>query len=301
MRKNYSANLTFHLMLLPAVVLVFVYCYLPMAGILIAFQNFRPSKGFLGFFTSEWVGLENFRYLFGFEDARRAIVNTLFISSMKIILGIIVPITVSILMNEISTTWYRRTVQTMVYLPNFISWVVLGGLFIDLLSPGDGMVNQILKLLNIESIFFLGSDRWFPYTLVVTDVWKSFGFATVVYLASITSIDPTLYEAAIVDGAGHYKQAIHITLPGMMPIIILMSLLSLGNLLNAGFDQVFNLYNPAVYGRGDIIDTFVYRIGLVDARYSLATAVGTFKSVVSFILISTSYYLAYRFANYRIF
>lgn len=298
---KYNKNLVFHLMLLPAAILVFIYCYLPLSGLLIAFEDFKPSKGFIGFFTSKWVGMSNFIYLFHQRDAIQAIYNTMYISFMKMVLGVVVPVIIAILLNEITSNGYKRTIQTMVYLPNFISWVVLGGVFVDILSPEAGIVNEVLKAVGIQPIFFLGDNKWFPYVLVATDVWKSFGFGSVIYLASITGIDPTLYEAAVVDGAGHYKRAIHITLPCIMPMIILMSLLSLGNLLNAGFDQVFNMYNPAVYESGDIIDTLVYRIGLVDARYNIATAVGMFKSVISIILISASYYLAYRIADYRIF
>lgn len=296
-----KANLPFHLMLFPGVIIVFIYSYLPMAGLLIAFEDFKPYNGFMSFFTSEWVGLEHFRYLFGLDKIRQVIYNTVFIAFMKIILGVITPVTISILLNEIKNRGVMRSVQTFIYLPHFVSWVILGGLFVDMLSPSEGIVNKLIMLLGFEPIFFLGDNTWFPYTLVITDVWKSFGFATIVYFAAISNISPTLYEAAIVDGAGHMRRMWHITLPGMMPIVVLLSLLSLGRLLNAGFDQVFNLYNPAVMDSGDIIDTFVYRIGLIDARYSLATAVGLFKSLVSTVLITISYYIAYRFANYRIF
>jgi putative aldouronate transport system permease protein len=153
----------------------------------------------------------------------------------------------------------------------------------------------------VEPIFFLADNKWFRVAMVGMDVWKNFGFGTVVYLAAITGIDPTLYEAAMADGAGYLRRAWHITIPGMLPIIVLVTILNLSNLLNAGFDQIFNMYNPVVYKTGDIIDTFVYRIGIVDARYSLATAVGLFKSAISAVLVSTSYYVSYRFANYRIF
>lgn len=299
--KVESKKLPLHLMVLPGVILVFIYCYLPMVGSVIAFENFRPYKGFLSFFKSKWVGMDNFAYLFSLPDIGSVLFNTVFIASMKMVAGMILPVVIALLLNEIAVPSIRKTVQTFVYLPYFISWVILGGIFVDLLSPGDGLINQIIKAVGLQPIFFLGDNHWFPYTLVVTDVWKNFGLGTVVYLAAITGIDPGLYEAATIDGAGHIRQTWHITVSGIMPIIVLMTLLSLGNLLNAGFDQVFNMYNPAVYQSGDIIDTYVYRIGLVDAKYSLATAIGLFKSVISTVLISGSYYLAYRFADYRIF
>jgi putative aldouronate transport system permease protein len=192
-------------------------------------------------------------------------------------------------------------VQTTIYLPYFLSWVVLGGILIDILSPSGGIVNAALKSVGIQPIFFLGDNDWFPGTLVASDIWKNFGYGTIVYLAAITGIDPGLYEAATIDGANRWHKVWHITLPGMRMVIVLLSVLSLGQLLNAGFDQVFNLYSPQVYESGDILDTFVYRIGLLDAQYGVATAVGFFKSLVSLILISGSYFVAYRFAKYRIF
>jgi putative aldouronate transport system permease protein len=188
-----------------------------------------------------------------------------------------------------------------VYLPYFISWVLIGGIIVDILSPGYGVVNQFLGLFGIEPIFFLGDNRWFPAVLVITNVWKEFGWGTIIYMAALTGVDPTLYEAAVVDGAGRWKQTLHITLPGIFTTVILMTTLSLGNILNAGFDQIFNLYSPIVYESGDIIDTLVYRLGIQGAQFSVATAAGLFKSTISCALIITSYKLAHKCAGYRIF
>jgi len=298
LRGKQGGEASLHLMLLPGVLFVLAFCYYPMTGIAIAFEHFIPTKGF---FRSEWVGLEHFRYLFQLPNFGAVLRNTVWIATMKIVLGLVVPIVFALLLNEVRKKAFKRSVQTMVYLPHFLSWVILGGVLIDILSPSSGIVNSFLGYFGIKPVFFLGDEKWFPYVLVVSDIWKEFGFSTIVFLAAITSINPTLYEAAVMDGAGRVKQTIHVTLPGMMPIIVLMMTLSLGNVLNAGFDQVFNLYSPQVYSTGDIIDTLVYRIGLVDAQYSLATAVGLFKSVISLILIAISYTLAYRLANYRIF
>ncbi|GBF74698.1 protein lplB [Paenibacillus sp. 598K] len=291
-------ELPLHLLLLPGLALVLIYSYVPMLGVVIAFQKFTI---FSGWFGSPWVGLDNFKYVLDLPDTGRVIWNTLFIASMKIVAGLIVPIVIAILLNEVSRAFVKRSVQTLIYLPHFLSWVILSGILIDLLSPSEGLVNAFLAWISIEPIFFLADNRWFPAVLIVSDVWKEFGFSTIVYLAAITSVNPTLYEAAVMDGANRWRQTLHITLPGMMPIIVLMATLSLGNVLNAGFDQVFNLANPLVYESGDILDTMIYRIAFNDAQYGLATAVGLFKSVVSFLLISISYLLAYRFANYRIF
>lgn len=286
------------LMILPGLILVLVYSYGPMFGLVMAFQKFVPAKGIFG---SEWVGFENYVTVFQFPDTWQIIRNTVYISFMKIIAGLIVPIAVALLLNELARQGIKRMIQTMIYLPHFLSWVILGGILIEILSPSTGIVNKFLGLFGVEPIYFLGDNRWFPIVLVTSDVWKEFGFSTIIYLAALTGINPALYEAALIDGATRWKQTLHITLPGILPIIVLLSVLSLGNVLNAGFDQVFNLYSPQVYQSGDIIDTFVYRMGLANAQFGFATAMGLFKSVISFVFISGSYYLAYRYANYRIF
>ncbi|MGF9695966.1 MULTISPECIES: ABC transporter permease [Paenibacillus] len=301
MRSNYKQfirNIPLHLMILPGLLIIIVFGYIPMAGLSIAFQNFSPIAGFK---NMNWVGLENFRYLFDLPGFGQVVWNTVFISVMKIISGLVIPVLVALLLNEVRKTGFKRTIQTVIYMPHFFSWVILAGIIVDVLSPSSGIVNMLLKALGMEPIQFLASNDWFPYILVITDQWKEFGFGTIIYLAALTSIDKSLYEAAVMDGAGRWKQTWHITLPGIRPIVILMVTLSLGNVLNGGFDQVFNLYNPLVYESGDILDTMIYRIGLQDAQYSVSTALGLIKSVVSFIFIGLGYFLAYRFANYRIF
>ena len=285
-------------MVLPSLVIVAIYAYGPMFGLVIAFQKYYPT---LGISRSQWIGLGNFTYLLDLPNIWRVIYNTLYISSMKIVIGQVVPIITALLLNEVRKQVFKRTVQTLVYLPYFLSWVILGGILIDLLSPSSGIVNQLLQTIGLKPIFFLGNNDWFPIVLVASETWKEFGFNTIVYLAALTSINPTLYEAGIMDGAGRWRQTWHITLPGITPVIILLATLSVGQVLNAGFDQVFNLYSPVVYESGDIIDTFVYRLGLINFQFGVATAVGLFKSVVSVILIAVSYMLAYRYANYRIF
>lgn len=287
-----------HLMLVPGVVLVIIFSYIPMAGITMAFQKYVPNKGLFG---SPWIGLKNFRLLLDYPDIGRIFFNTVYIAVMKILAGMVVPVTIAILLNELRKEWVKRTFQTLVYLPHFLSWVLLSGILIDVLSPSSGIFNQVLGLFGIDPIFFLGDNKWFPYVMVISDVWKEFGFGTIVYLAALTGINPSLYEAAEIDGAGRFKQTLHVTLPGMLPIIVLMFTLSIGNVLNAGFDQIFNLYSPPVYESADIIDTFVYRMGIEQAQFGFATAVGLLKSIISFIFVSLSYVLAYRLANYRIF
>jgi putative aldouronate transport system permease protein len=299
LKKSWKRELPLHFMILPGFIFLIIFSYIPMAGIMIAFQRFIPAKGLFG--NQEWVGLSNFEYVMNLPNFTNIMWNTVYIAVMKIILGIIVPLIVSILLNEVQRSGLKRGIQTVVYLPHFLSWVVLGGIFIELLSPGDGLINRIIGWFGSEPIFFLGDNKWFPATLILTETWKEFGYGTIIYLAAITGIDPSQYEAARIDGANRWKQAIHVTLPGMKMVIVLLMVLSMGNLLNAGFDQVFNLYSPMVYESGDILDTFVYRVGLLDAQFGVATAVGLFKSLVSLLIVSVSYFIAYKAADYRIF
>jgi len=296
--KHGLRELPLHLMLLPGVLCTLIFSYIPMAGIVMAFQKFIPVRGI---FKSQFVGLANFEYMLSLPNIYNVVWNTVFIAVMKIIAGMVFPVIFSLLLNEVKKEIFKRSVQTIIYLPFFLSWVILGGILIDILSPSSGIVNQMLTFAGIEPIYFLGDSKWFPFTLVISDTWKNFGYNTVIYLAALTGIDPTLYEAAVVDGANRWQQTIHVTIPGMMSIVVLMAVLSLGNVLNAGFEQVFNLYSPQVYSTGDIIDTLVYRIGLVDSQFSLATAIGLFKSLVSFGLIVLSNKLANRYAGYRVF
>ena len=284
-------------MLLPAVVLVAIYSYGSMVGTVIAFQKFNPTKGFFG---SPWVGLDNFRNLFTMPTIGQVIYNTVFISLCKMIGGIVVPVVFALLLNEVSRVSVKRTYQTLVYLPHFLSWVILAGIFKDILSQ-TGVINTALAAIGVEPVGFLSDQQIFPITMIVTDVWKGFGFGSVIYLAALTGIDQNLYEAAQIDGAGRIQQTIHITLPGILSTIVLMTVLSMANILNGGFDQIYNMYTPAVYATGDILDTFVFRLGIDNAQFALSTAAGLFKSSVSFVFIVASYWLADRFAGYRIF
>lgn len=295
---RWKRELPLVLMLVPAAILVAIYSYGSMVGTVIAFQKFNMANGLFG---SEWVGFKNFQNLFSMPDFGQVIFNTVVISLAKMVLGIIVPVVFALLLNEVSRTGVKRTYQTMVYLPHFLSWIILAGIFNDILSPSSGVVNQLLGLFGMDPVFFLGDQTWFPITMIITDVWKSFGFGSVIYLAALTGIDQNLYEAAQIDGANRIKQTIHITLPGILSTIVLMTVLSMANILNGGFDQIYNLYSPAVYTTGDILDTFVFRLGIENAQHALSTAAGLFKSGVSLVFIVASYKLADRFAGYKIF
>jgi len=302
-RRNRISTLPFHLMLLPGVIIIFVYSYLPMFGIVIAFQKYDISKGLRAFLDSPWVGLGNYRRLLMAGEAVRVIGNTAKIALMKILAGFPVPIIIALMLNEANKAFFKKTVQTVVYIPHFISWVIFAAV-IKQIFRYDGFINEtIFPMLNLTPINFLSSNSHFVPMLIITDIWKNFGYGTIVYLAAITSIDPSLYEAAVMDGAGRMRQIWHVTLPGMRPIIVLTLVMTLQNVLNAGFDQIFNLYNSQVYQTADIIDTWVYRNTFMSQtpQYSLGMAVGLFKSVVSMIFIVTSYILAYKVADYQIF
>ena len=299
MKKKKSFNVKnlwqYYAMLIPGVVLTFIFSYIPLYGVIIAFEKYNVGKGF----ASPWVGLENFRYLFSQPTFTRTIWNTLYISVWKLALGIIVPVTIAVLLNEMRSEKLKRFYQTLIYIPNFLSWIIMAGVLMDILSS-TGAINMILAKMGVGSVDFLGNSKIFPWTMIVSDVWKGFGYGTIVYLAALTGIDPSLYESSMLDGATRWQQIKKITIPLLMPTIILMTVLSLGSVLNAGFDQVYNLYSPAVWETGDIIDTYVYRLGIQQAQYSVGAAVGLFKSLVSAVMVITSYRLADKLAGYRI-
>lgn len=299
-QTRFKRQLPLYIMLIPAIIVTFVYHYVPLFGLTIAFQDFIPAKG-MGLNNQTWIGMENFQFVFAMPNTRSVIWNTLFISSMKVVSLIVFPVLIAILLNEMGSSTCKRWVQTIIYLPYFLSWVILSGILVQILSPSQGIVADFFKSLGMETPYFLGDPEIFPYTLVVTDLWKEFGFKAIVYLSALTGINPELYEAAEIDGANRFRQITSITLPCLAPTIILMTTLAIGSILNAGFEQVFNLYNPSVYSTGDIIDTMVYRIGIQQSQFGIATAVGMFKSVVSCILVTLSYYMAKKFAGYTVF
>lgn len=292
-----TEQLQYRLLLLPGIIMLFVFAIIPMFGIVIAFQNYVPARGFL---RSEWVGLDNFKLLFMLPDSMQVLKNTLSLAVSKMVLGTVIPIVFALMLNEVTQTRLKKVIQTSVYLPYFLSWVLLGSIFLSMLQL-DGVVNYIIKLFGGDPVMFMASNKWAPAIMVVTDVWKNFGYGSIIYLAALSGVDMELYEAAALDGADRLRQIWHLTLPGIAPTIVLVATLNLGNVLNAGFDQIFNMYNALIYESVDIIDTFVYRIGLVDLNFSLSTAVGLLKSVVSFVLIVISYWLAKKWTGYRIF
>lgn len=287
-----------HLMLLPAIIILIIYRYIPMFGIVIVFKKYVPALGFL---KSKWVGLKNFETLFttpGFFEALR---NTVIISVAKLTTGVIVPVIFALLLNEVRLSAVKRAIQTIIYLPHFVSWVLMAGIIIEILDPAKGMLNHIIKAFGGTPIFFMGNVDMIRPILVITNVWKEFGYQTIVYMAALTAVDPSLYEAASIDGAGHISQMFNVTLPCILPTVLLMAMLALGSVLDAGFDQVFNLVKPITMEKGDILDTLVYRLGIEGGQFSISTAASLFKSVFSCLLLVTSYKLAYKFSGYQVF
>lgn len=290
-------QLSYYLMCTPGMVWLFLFSIVPMVGILMAFQDFKPIKGVFG---STFIGFENFTYLFSMKDAQNVITNTLIIAIAKILLNLVIPLTFALLLNEVKNLRYKKSIQTIVYLPHFLSWVILASILTNMFGF-DGIVNKLVVALGGQQTVMLSDAGFFRGLTIYSDVWKEFGYNAVIYLAALTGISPSLYEAASIDGASRWQQTRFITLPMLTNTVVLLTVLALGNVLNAGFDQVFNMYNPMVYSTVDILDTWVYRIGLTKLQFSLATAAGLFKSVISFALISVSYLLAYKYADYTIF
>ena len=291
-RRNYDL----YILLIPSLLFILVFNYLPMIGIIIGFKDYNIFAGnnpVNSIFASKWVGLKYFEKLFTGYDFPVIFRNTLVISILKIAFVFPLPIIVAIMLNEISNLLAKRVMQTVIYLPHFLSYAVVSGIFITLLGS-TGLVNQFINRLGIPTISFLSSKTWFRSVLVITDAWKDVGWGSIVYIAAITGVDPALYEAAMIDGAGKWKQMRHITLPSISPTIVMMLILRVSRILDAGFEQIIVMYNPAVYEVADIIGTFVYREGLGRMNFSYGTAVGLFNSVVALILVLTSNSLSKR-------
>jgi putative aldouronate transport system permease protein len=301
--KHKGLTKSYLLMLFPGYLWLILFSVVPMVGFVFAFQDFTPGRGFFG---SDWVGFDNFAYLFSLDDSKSIFFNTLYISIFKIAGFVIVPLIFSLLLNELRVGLMKKWIQTVVYLPHFLSWVILAGIMLDIFAL-RGPVNHIIEGLGGQPVAFFAKAELFPTLAIASDVWKEFGFNAVLYLAALTAISPSLYESAAIDGASRWQQLWRITLPSLSTTVVLLTVLGLGNILNAGnnpnagFDQIFNLYNPLTYSTGDIIDTWVYRSGLLNLQFGLATAAGLLKSTVGFLMISLSYFLAQRYANYRIF
>lgn len=289
-------NRGYYALIIPTIVFFIIFHYIPYYGLTLAFKDFQIFKG-IG--ESPWVGLEHFRAFFNSPDFYRLVRNTVRISVLRLVFEFPVPIIFALLLNEVTHSFYKRAIQTVSYFPHFLSWVVFGGIVFTFVRP-SGVINDLVRSWGGETIPFLTDGNHFLAMLISTSMLKNFGFAAIVYLAALSGIDPQLYEAAVVDGAGKWRQIFHITLPGIKGTVVVLFILNLGNIMNAGFDQVFIMYNASVFEAADIIDTFVYRIGLQGAQYSLGTVVGVFKGLIGFVLIVVANYIVRRSGEYSI-
>ena len=296
-KHKLRAQISIHSMMIPAVVLALVFSILPLVGLIMAFQDYKPTRGLFG---SQFVDVYNFTKLFHRPDFLSATRNTFVIAVLKIIAITILSIVVALLLNEIQNTKLKKVIQTTIFLPYFLSWAVLGSIFVEMFSL-NGTFNYLLSMLNMKGKYWITDNNWFRVIIVATDVWKTLGYQVVVFLAAITTINSNLYEAAEIDGAGHWQKCMHITVPSIKPMITLMSILNIGNIMNAGFEQILVMYNPSVYETGDILDTMGYRIGLLGMDYSMGTAIGLFKSVLSCICFIIASRIAFKVSDYKMF
>lgn len=286
------------LLLLPGMIYFLVFKYGPMYGILIAFKDYSPQDGVFG---SPWVGFKYFREMIEMKYFWTVTMNTLKISILKIAIGFPAPIIFALLLNELVSNKFRRIVQTISYLPHFLSWVIVAGLIFQLVSPSYGLYGLICEVFGLQPRILLGNGQSFLQILLYSNVWKEIGYGSIIYLAAIAGINSDMYESAVIDGAGRFKQCWYITIPSILPTICMLFVLGLGGILDGGFDQIFNLYNSMVMPTADIIDTFVYRVGLVDMQYSFSTAVGIAKSVIALILVLFSNWIVGKLSNYTVF
>lgn len=280
-REDFLRNRTLYFLFIPVLLYYLLFCYWPMYGAVIAFKDFMPGKGILG---SQWVGLKHFRTFFENVYFGRLMRNTLTISITSILFGFPAPIVLALLINELRSKPFAKTVQTISYLPHFVSLVVICGLIKDF-TADRGIINDLVAAFGGNRVTMLNKPEYFVPIYVISDIWQEVGWGSIIYLAALSGIDPQLYEAATVDGAGKIRQLIHITLPGLMPTIMIMLILRLGNVMNVGYEKIILLYNSAIYDTSDVIATYVYRKGVLETNYSFSTAVGLFNSLINFVIL----------------
>ncbi|KRE58018.1 ABC transporter permease [Paenibacillus sp. Soil750] len=281
----YNRYKVLYLLSIPGIVYFLIFKYIPLTGSVMAFQDYSI---FTGIWKSDWVGLDNFRRMFEYADFWRILKNTMAIGFYTLFFAFPIPILLALMMNELRNQFFKRFVQTAVYLPHFLSWVVVGGIVIEILNPTRGVVNYIVTLFGLESIYFMGEDSFIRTIIVSSSVWRDAGWSTIIYLAAMSGINPDIYEAAQIDGASRWKQTWSITIPSILTTITILFLLQIGNFLDLGFERVFVFLNPLNNSQGDILDTYIYRVGLIQREYSYTTAIGLFKSVIGFVLIVTA-------------
>lgn len=282
-RLGYMSKHKFlYLLAIPGILYFIIFKYVPIAGIVIAFQDYNIFRGFI---KSDWVGLDNFRRMIDYPDFLRILKNTLLINFYDLLIGFTIPIILALMLNEVRKILVKRVLQTIVYMPHFLSWVIIGGIFIGVLSPSTGIVNQVITYFGFEPIYFLGEEKYIRSIIVGAGVWRDAGWGTIIYLAALAGINPELYESAQIDGANRWQQTWSITIPTLLPTIIMLFLLQMGNFMDFGFERVDVFLNPFNRVNGEIFDTYIYKVGLLDNQFSYTTAIGIFKSVTGLILI----------------
>ena len=282
--RNLKRNTIVYCMLVPGVAYCLIFRYVPMWGILIAFKDYNLYKGFS---ASPWIGMQTFRQLFALPNFGAIVFNTLRLNLLNLLFGFPAPILLALMMNEIHHRRYLRTMQSILYLPHFFSWVILGSIIVDIMSPNYGIVNTLLCRIGLlrSPIYFMGVPHWWIFVYILGSIWKGAGWGAIIYMAAISGIDPEMYEAAQIEGAGRFRRMWHITLPMIRPTVATMLILRMGDLLTIGFEQPFILSNPLVYSVSEVISTFVYKVGVQGARYSLTTAMGFFQSLVGLVMV----------------
>ncbi|WP_240418964.1 ABC transporter permease [Paenibacillus periandrae] len=278
-----------YILLIPCVIYFLIFNYFPMYGVIIAFKDFNFSKGIVG---SPWIGFDNFRYMFGLSDFYTVFWNSLYLSMLRLVFGFPFPILLALLLNEMRNRTYQRVTQTIIYLPHFISWVVIGGILVNFLSPSWGIVNIFLKQIGMDPIFFLADNNYFRPLVIISSIWKESGWESILYLAAMVSINTELYEAASIDGANRLQKMRYVTMPGIKSTIVILLILRLGQIMGNGFEQIFVLQNPLNLGVSEVFETYVYRVGLIGGRFSFGTTVGLFTSVIGLIFLLASNQIA---------
>lgn len=296
--RNIWNHRLMYLLLFPGMLYIFLFRYVPMFGITLAFKDINLSEGLYG---GTWVGFKYFHRIFGSSMFLNALKNTIIINLLKMVTHLVIPVAISLFMNEISREWHKRTLQTAIYMPRFVSWVVYGGIVTLMLSPESGVVNAVIKLFGGTPIFFLSRPEYFKAILIISDMLKEAGWAAVIYIAAISTVDIQQYEAAVMDGATKMQRIRHITLPGISTTIAIMFTLRIGSMMTAGLDQVYNLYNPMVFETGDVLDTLTYRLGIEQGDISLGAAAGLFQSSIGFVLVLISNWLSRKYNETSLF
>lgn len=294
---EWMQNKYLYILWLPVITFYILFHYLPMFGLVIAFKNFNIGQGIWG---SQWVGVKYFKEFFSGIYFTRTLRNTLTISLYSLVFGFPFSIIFALLLNEIRVKWFKKTVQTVTYVPHFISMVVICGMITDFFGT-DGLVTKLITMFGGENMNYVAEQRWFRTILVGTDIWQGFGWGSIIYLAALAGVDAELYEAATIDGAGRFRQLIHITIPGIMPTIITMLILRMGQILSVGYEKIILLYTPSTYEVADVISSYVYRMGILGARYGYSAAVGLFQSVINVILLITANWVSKKYSETSLF